>query len=163
MNRALAALAFTLLAAGTAGADQRDGRFGPPGSPAPALAGAPYGGPAPIADPRFDDGRRGYEDRRGYDDRRGHVDRRVIIVENDFRYGYDGRAYNHRRDHWERKRWIQRGDQLTPWQFRRAEFIRDFWNWRLPPPPRGAAWMRLGHRLVLVRQRDGLVIDVLRA
>jgi len=155
MNRALAALAFTLLAAGTASADPRDGRYAPP--PAP-LAGAPYA--TPYGDDWRED-RRG-DDHRGYDDRRG--DWRVYA----FRYGYDGRDW---RDHdgrdwrhggWERQRFLRCGDQLTPWQFRRAEFVRDFWTWRLPPPPRGAAWMRLGDRLILVRQRDALVLDVFR-
>ena len=73
-----------------------------------------------------------------------------------FRYGYEGR------DGYEHRRFIQRGDQLTPWQYRRAEFVGDFWRWRLPPPPRGAAWMRLGDRLMLVRQGDWRVLDVFR-
>lgn len=158
MKRALAALAFTLLAAGTASADPRDGRYAPPAAP---LAGAPYATPygaAPYGDTwrsdrREDDRRR--DDHRRYD----NDDDWAVYV---FRYGYDGREYRDHRGGWERQRYIRRGDQLTPWQFRRAEFVRDFWSWRLPPPPRGASWMRLGDRLILVRVRDAVVLDVFR-
>lgn len=80
-------------------------------------------------------------------------------------YGHDGYRDDDRwRDHrgYARDRHIRRGDQLTPWQFRNSVYVGDFVRWRLPHPPRGAAWMRLGDRVMLVRQRDGLVLDVFR-
>lgn len=163
MKRALAAFALTLLAAGTASADPRDGRYTPP-----PLAGGPYAGTPYGADP-FDDAwpndPRGYEQRRYDDDDRD--DAWALYA---FRFGYDGRDWRDVdrgpgwRDGrgWEHQRVLRRGDQLTRWQLHRAEFVRDFWSWRLPPPPRGAAWLRLGDRLILVRLRDAIVLDVFR-
>jgi len=163
MKRALAALALTVaagtFAAGAAAADPRDGRF----NPTPAPYAAPYA-PPPVAPPAADlrrDGDRGYDRR---DERRDEWRHDRRSDDYDFRFGYDGHGYDRddRRAYWDHARDIRRGDQLTPWQFRRADYIRDFRAWRLAPPPRGTAWMQLGRKVMLVRVYDGYVLDVIR-
>jgi Ni/Co efflux regulator RcnB len=78
-------------------------------------------------------------------------------------YRDDDRWRDHRghRGH-SHDRHIRRGDHLSPWQFHNAVYVGDFVHWRLRHPPRGAAWMRLGDRMLLVRQADGLVLDMFR-
>ena len=112
------------------------------------------------------------DDRRGYDDRadRGGWNRGWRT---DPRYNWQGyRRYNAQRFHAPRyfaprgygygyRQWSP-GLRVEPFFYGRNYWIQDFYDYRLPPPPPGAQWVRYYNDVALINVYDGTVLDVIQ-
>ena len=153
ITAALAALATTLPVGDLAMAKDHGG--GPPhgdrgrGPPDRGRGGPPERGP----DRRGDERR--YNDRRGGDERqfeRGRRDLRQEDRRDDGRRRYEEGPYPDARP-------ARRGGYL-PDNYRGGT-VDDYQRYRLRPPPRGYAWVRVNGGYALVSVEDGRIFDVI--
>ena len=66
--------------------------------------------------------------------------------------GYVSAPAEYRDRHW------NAGDQLPNWYWRYQ--VRDFWNYGLPQPPDGCAWVWVGNDVALIDASDGYILDI---
>jgi Ni/Co efflux regulator RcnB len=140
------------------------------------LAATMVAGPV-LADPRWDrrDERREWrDDRRDWrDDRREWRDDRrdwyrdqkrwQKIARDDWRWAgprHRGPVYVYPRGMAYRPWGV--GYRLPPAYFARPYWVNDFGMYRLPPPWRGARWVRVGPDALMIRVGDGFVLQAVR-
>ena len=115
-------------------------------------------------DDRRDDRRDWRDDRR--DDRRDwYRDQRQWqrIARDDWRWSgkrYRGPAFVYPRGYAYQPWGV--GYRLPPGYFARPYWVNDFGAYRLPPPHRGARWVRVGPDALMISLGDGVVIQAVR-
>jgi Ni/Co efflux regulator RcnB len=67
-------------------------------------------------------------------------------------YGYVSVPSEYRVHYW------RAGDQLPNWFWRYT--VRDYWNYGLPQPPDGCAWVWVDNDVALIDLSDGYIIDI---
>jgi Ni/Co efflux regulator RcnB len=66
--------------------------------------------------------------------------------------GYISAPAEYRSHHW------RAGDQLPNWFWRYQ--VRDYWNYGLPEPPDGCAWVWVNNDVALIDTSDGYILDI---